>query len=122
MPENEAWCSGESEPENEVLKNEDIGEIDSEYFYYNGTQSFKDAQFYPLIKDFEGSSEINPNITFSENRPIDFFNYFFDSSLVQKIVGEKKNFVTLYLDKGVVWCDGSKKSVFFFHKSRLKHV
>ena len=37
MAENEAWSSGESEPENKVLENEDIGEIDSEDFYYNET-------------------------------------------------------------------------------------
>ena len=70
MAENEAWSSGESEPEIEVLENEDIGEIDSEDFYYNETQLFKDAHFYPSIKDFEGNSKINPNIPFSGNRPI----------------------------------------------------
>ena len=35
MAENEAWSSGESE-----LENEDIREIDSEDFYYNETQLF----------------------------------------------------------------------------------
>ena len=40
MAENEAWRSRESEPENE-----DIGEIDSEDFYYNETQLFEDAHF-----------------------------------------------------------------------------
>ena len=29
MTENEAWSSGESKPETEVLENKDIGEIDS---------------------------------------------------------------------------------------------
>ena len=45
MAENEAWSSGEFELENEVLENEDIGEIDSEDFYYNETQLFEDAHF-----------------------------------------------------------------------------
>ena len=67
MAKNEAWSSGKSETENEVLENEDIGEIDSEDFYYNETQLFGDAHFYPSIKDFEDSSEINPNISFLGN-------------------------------------------------------
>ena len=46
MAENEAWSSGESVPENEVLENDDIGEIDSKDFYYNETQLFEDAHFY----------------------------------------------------------------------------
>ena len=83
MAENEAWCSGESEPENE-----DIGEIDVEDFYYNKTQLFGGVHFYPSIKDFEGSSEINPYISFSGNRPIDYFNYFCNS-LLQKIVKDE---------------------------------
>ena len=93
VAENEAWSRGESEPENEVLENEDIGEIDSEDFYYNETQLSEDADFYPSIKDFEGSSEINPNISFWGNRPIDYFNYFFDS-LLQKIVEETNRYAT----------------------------
>ena len=60
IAENEAWSSGESEPENE-----DIDEIDSGDFYYNETQLFEDAHFYLSIKDFEGSSKINRNISFS---------------------------------------------------------
>ena len=76
MAENEAWSSGESELKTEVLGNEDIGEIDSEDSYYNETQLFEDAHFHPSIKDFEGSSEINSNISFSGNRPIDYFNFF----------------------------------------------
>ena len=83
MAENEAWSSGESEPENE-----DIGEIDVEDFYYNKTQLFGGVHFYPSIKDFEGSSEINPYISFSGNRPIDYFNYFCNS-LLQKIVKDE---------------------------------
>ena len=50
--------------------------------------------FHPSIKDFEGISEINSNISFSGNRPIDYFNYFRDSSLLQKIVGETNRYVT----------------------------
>ena len=72
MAKTEAWSSGESKPENEVLENEDIGEINSEDFYYNETQLFEDAHFYQSIKDFEGSSEINPNNSFSRNRPIEY--------------------------------------------------
>ena len=94
IAENKAWSSGESEPENEVLENEDIGEIDLEDFYYNEIQLFEDAHFYPSIKDFEGSSEINPNISFSGNKPIDYFNYFCDSSLLQKIVEETNCYAT----------------------------
>ena len=94
MAENEAWSSGESEPENEVLENKDIGEIDSEVFYNNATQLFENTHFCPSIKDFEGSSEINPNISFSGNRPIDYFNYFFDSSLLQIIVKETNRYAT----------------------------
>ena len=94
MAENEAGSSGESEPENEVLENEDIGEIDSEDFHYNKTQLFEDANFYPSIKDIEGSSEIKPNIPFSGNRPIDYFNYCCDSSLLQKIVEETNLYAT----------------------------
>ena len=94
MAENEAWSSGESEPENKVLENEEIDEIDSEEFYFNETQLFEDAHFYPSIKDFEGSSKINPNISFSGNRPIDYFNYFCDSSLLQKIVEETNSYAT----------------------------
>ena len=51
-------------------------------------------QFYPSIKDFKGSSEINPNISFSGNRLIDYFNYFCDSSLLQKIVEETNRYAT----------------------------
>ena len=94
MAENEAWSSGESEPENKVLENEDIGEIDSEDFYYNETQLFDDGHFYPSIKDFEGCSEINPNTSFSGNMPNDHFNYFCDSSLLQKIVEETNRYAT----------------------------
>ena len=46
------------------------------------------------INDFEGRSEINPNISFSGNRPIDYFNYFCDSSLLQKIVEETNRYAT----------------------------
>lgn len=94
MAENGAWSSGESEPENEILENEDIGEIELEDFYYNEPQLFDDAHFYPSIKDFEGSSEINPDISFSGNKPIDYFNYFCDSSLLQKIVEETNRYAT----------------------------
>ena len=45
MAENKVLSSGVSEPENEVLENEDIGEIDSKDFYYNETQLFEDAHF-----------------------------------------------------------------------------
>ena len=55
---------------------------------------FEDAHFYTSIKDFEGSSEVNPNISFSRNRPIDYFNYFCDSSLLQKIVEETNRYAT----------------------------
>ena len=89
MAENKAWSSGESEPENE-----DIGEINSEDFYYNEAQLFEDTHFYPSIKDFEGSSEINPNISFSGNSVIDYFNSFWDSSLLQKIVEEMNRYAT----------------------------
>ena len=54
---NEVWSSGVSEPENEVLENEEIGEIESEDFYYNETQLFEDAHFYPSIKGFQGYSK-----------------------------------------------------------------
>ena len=67
IAEIDAWSSGESEPENEVLENEDIGEIDLEDFYYNETQLFEDAHLYPSITDFKVSSEINRNISFSGN-------------------------------------------------------
>ena len=90
IAENEAWSSVKSETENEVLENKEISEIDSEEIYYNETQLYEDAYFHPSIKDFEGSSEINTNITFSGNRPIDHFNYFCDSSLLQKIVKGSK--------------------------------
>ena len=94
MAGNEAGSSGESKPENEALENEDIGEIDSEGFHYNETQLFEDAHFYPSIKDFEGSSEINPYISFSGNRSIDYYNYFCDSSSIQKIVEETNRYAT----------------------------
>ena len=94
MAENEAWSSGESEPENEVLENEGMGEIDSEDFYFTKTQLFEEAHFHPSIKDFERCSKINPNISFSGNRPIDYFNYFCDSSLLQKIVEETNRYAT----------------------------
>ena len=71
MAENEAWSSVESEPENKLLEN-----------------LFEDAHFYLSIKDFKGSFGINPNISFAGNRTIDFFNYFCDSSLLQKIIEE----------------------------------
>ena len=94
MADNEAWSSGESEPENEVLENEDIGEIDSKDFYYNETQLFEDAHFYPPIKYFEGSSEINPNISFSGNKPIDYFSEFCVSSLLQNILEETNRYAS----------------------------
>ena len=76
MAKNEAQSSGEFEPENKVLENKDIGGIDSEDFYYNGTQLFEDAHFYPSIKDFEGNSEINLNISFGKqaNRLFQLFS------------------------------------------------
>ena len=89
MAENTAWSSGESGTENE-----DMGEIDSEDFYYNETQLCEDAHFYSSTKDFEGSSEINPNFSFSGNRPIDYFDYFCDSSVLQKIVEETNRYAT----------------------------
>ena len=94
VAENEVRSSGKSEPQNEVLENEDFGEIVSEDFYYNETQLFEDAHFYPSMKNFEGSSEINPNTSFSGNRLIDYFNYFCDSSLLQKIVEETNLYAT----------------------------
>ena len=50
--------------------------------------------FYPSNKDFEGNSEINLNISFSGNRPINYFNYLCDSSLLQKIVEEANRYAT----------------------------
>ena len=94
MAENETWSSGESEPGNEALENEDIDEIDSGDFYYNKTQLFEDAHFYPSIKDLEGSSEINPNNSFSGNRPIDYFNCFCDFSLLQKVVEDTNRYAS----------------------------
>lgn len=76
------------------MENEDISEIYLEDFYNSATQLFEDAHFYPSIKDFEGTSEINPNIDFSGNRPIDYFNYFCYSFLIQKIVEETNRYAT----------------------------
>jgi len=60
MAENEAWSSGESEPEIRDSENEEIGDIDLGDDNYDGSQIFEDVYFYPSIKDFESSSEINP--------------------------------------------------------------
>ena len=46
------------------------------------------------MKDFDRGSEINPNISISGNRPIYYFNYFGDSSLLQKIVEETNRYAT----------------------------
>ncbi|XP_028044838.1 piggyBac transposable element-derived protein 4-like [Monomorium pharaonis] len=94
MVKNEVWSSGESEPQEQDSVNQEFDDIDLEDVDYNGTQIFEDAIFYPSIKDFEGSCEINPNTFISGNRPIDFFNYFCDSSLVQRIVEETNNYHT----------------------------
>jgi len=94
MAENEVWSSGESEPEVRDSENEEIGNIDLGDDDYDGSQIFEDAYFYPSIKDFEGSSEINPNISISGNSPIDYFNYFCDSSLLERIIEETNRYET----------------------------
>ncbi|XP_071580675.1 piggyBac transposable element-derived protein 4-like [Temnothorax nylanderi] len=93
MTENEAWSSGESEPEVQDSDNEEIDDIDLGD-KYDGSQIFEDTYFYPSIKDFEGSSEINSNISISGNNPIDYFNYFCDSSLLQNIIDETNRYET----------------------------
>ena len=55
---------------------------------YNETQIFENAYFYPLIKDFQGTSEINPNISISGSKPINYFEYFFYSLLIERILDE----------------------------------
>lgn len=94
MAANETWSSGESEPEVSDATDEEIDYIDVGDDDYDGTQIFEDACFYPSIKDFVGSSEINPNISISGNSPIDYFKYFCDSSLVQRIIEETNRYAT----------------------------
>ena len=86
MAKSGAWSNSKSEAENEILENEEIRENELEDFYYNELQLFDNVHYYPAIKDFEGSSKINPDRSFSGNKQIDYFNYFCDSSLLQKIV------------------------------------
>lgn len=94
MAEIDGWSSGESEPEvEENVENEEIDDINFED-NYDESEIFHDAYFYPSIKDFEGSSKINPNICISGNNPIDYLNYFFDSSLLQMIVDETNRYET----------------------------
>ena len=92
MADIEAWSSGESEPEIQDLENEEIHEVDLVENDYDETQIFENAYFYPPIKDFQGTSEINPNISISGNKPINYFEYFFDSPLIERIIDETNRY------------------------------
>lgn len=96
MAANLAWSSGESEPEEQISdeendQNSDGGLQDDEY---DNTEIYKDAYFYPSVKDFVGVSEINQNIQIAGNNPIDYFRYFFDLPLLQAIVEETNLYET----------------------------
>ncbi|XP_032690081.1 piggyBac transposable element-derived protein 4-like [Odontomachus brunneus] len=91
MNENNTWSSGESEPEEQDLENENTDIIISENDY-DGSEFFEDADFYPSIKNFNGNSRINPNISLPENKPIDYFNHFCDPILLQMIVDESNRY------------------------------
>lgn len=76
----EAWSSGESEPEDEPEASdleEEPMDVDSDDDDSDPNQIHEDEYFYPSIKEFTGTSEINPSIVFSGNSPIDYFKYFF---------------------------------------------
>lgn len=94
MANTESWSSGESEPEIQDSENVEIDYVDLEDCDYNGTQIFEDPHFYPSIKDFEGSSEINVDISISENNPIDYLKYFFDSPVFERIVEETNRYAS----------------------------
>ncbi|XP_020294562.1 piggyBac transposable element-derived protein 2-like [Pseudomyrmex gracilis] len=95
MADDEAWTSGESEPEERDSDDEETYDIDFEDLEnveYVEDQIYEDSWFFPSIKDFNGTSEINQNINVAGNTPIDFFNYFFDSSLIEMIIEETNRY------------------------------
>lgn len=92
MADDEAWTSGESEPEERDPDDEETYGIDLEDVEYVKDQIYEDSWFFPSIKDFNGTSEINQNINVAGNTPIDFFNYFFDSSLIEMIIEETNRY------------------------------
>ncbi|KAL1487691.1 hypothetical protein ABEB36_005648 [Hypothenemus hampei] len=92
MAENNGISSGESEPEEvEDLESEENIDFDIENVY-EGREIFEDSNFHPSIKNFEGNSEINPDISITGNRPIDYFNYFCDTALIDRIIQETNRY------------------------------
>ncbi|XP_020297526.1 piggyBac transposable element-derived protein 2-like [Pseudomyrmex gracilis] len=95
MADDKAWTSGESKPEKRDPDDEETYGIDLEDLEdveYVEDQIYEDSWFFPSIKDFNGTSEINQNINVLGNTPIDFFNYFFDSSLIEMIIEETNRY------------------------------
>lgn len=93
--EDEPWSSGESEPEDEPETSESEEEemdVDSDDDNLDPNKIYEDEYFYPSVKEFIGTSEINPNIAFSGNSPIDYFKFFFDTALIQCIIKETNRY------------------------------
>ncbi|XP_018371355.1 PREDICTED: piggyBac transposable element-derived protein 4 [Trachymyrmex cornetzi] len=85
----DAWSSGESEGDS-ITSDDDIFEInDDDLHYLPGEEIFYDNHFYPSIKDFIGSgSSISEDAPLNGNKPINYFQLFFDDFLLDLIVQE----------------------------------
>ena len=95
MAENNFWSSGECKPGPQVLVSEETDPVEIDFEkYYDESKIYKDAYFYPSIKDFEGTYQINPTISISGKQPTDYFNHFCDPDLLQMIMNETNRYKT----------------------------
>ena len=85
------WSSGESEPE-EVIEDrtgasEPADLSESIIYEYEEVHELSfDSIYYPSIKDFIGQSITYENISIPGKTPVDYFDYFFNATILNLIV------------------------------------
>ena len=81
------WSSGESESDSPVedRSNEfdEVNTSETNSEYQDISEMSFDLFYYPSIKIFIGPSGIYENISISGEKPLDFFNFFFQLSYVE---------------------------------------
>lgn len=86
---NEAWSSGESEPEEDNITDRNFScndDLDDTACDEDQSDVHYDPYFYPSIKDFTGKAQIRDHVSIEKLTPLGCFKYFFDSFLVNHIV------------------------------------
>lgn len=93
--DDEAWSSGESEPEEDVITDRtiacDVDLLDNERDE-NIPDVHYDPYFYPSIKTFTGEARIRDHVSLDESNPLECLKYFFNTFLVNLIVEQTNLF------------------------------